>query len=96
LSALGLSLPQLLRANQTAGDTGSASFGRAKNVIFLWLPGGPQQPETFDPKPEAFAEIRGEFKPIATSVPGIQICELFRERLPSRINTPLFVRWFTF
>jgi hypothetical protein len=86
LSAFGLSLPHLLRASETsntkplaapalAGEVGSA-FGKAKNVIVLWLQGGPPQHETFDPKPDAPAEIRGEFKPIATNVPGIRFCEL--------------------
>jgi hypothetical protein len=77
LSLLGLSLPGLVHARQTAEDSrAGTSFGKAKNVIFLWLQGGPPQHETFDPKPEAPAEIRGEFEPIATNVPGIQICEL--------------------
>lgn len=81
LSCLGISLPDLLRAQalaktQSDAASGSPSFGRAKNVIFLWLQGGPPQHETFDPKPDAPAEIRGEFKPIATNVPGIQFCEL--------------------
>ena len=85
LSSLGLSLPHLLLAGEAprrpdttprlAGDLGS-TFGKAKNVIFLWLQGGPPQHETFDPKPDAPAEIRGEFKPIATNVPGIRFCEL--------------------
>ena len=86
LSALGVSLPDLLRAGEAAsprpgptpklaGDLGS-TFGKAKNVIFLWLQGGPPQHETFDPKPDAPAEIRGPFKPIATNVPGIRFCEL--------------------
>ena len=56
-----------------AGPTWRATFGRAKNVIFLWLQGGPPQHETFDPKPDAPAEIRGAFRPIATNVPGIQL-----------------------
>ncbi|HEY2250581.1 MAG TPA: DUF1501 domain-containing protein [Planctomycetaceae bacterium] len=75
---LGLSLPQLVQARTQSADEAraGASFGKAKNVIFLWLQGGPPQHETFDPKPDAPAEIRGEFKPIATNVPGIQICEL--------------------
>lgn len=51
-------------------------FGAAKNIIWLFLSGGPSQYETFDPKPDAPAEIRGTFRPIATSVPGTQICEL--------------------
>jgi hypothetical protein len=86
LSALGVSLTDVLRANETrsaqagaapklAGDLGS-TFGKARHVIYLWLQGGPPQHETFDPKPDAPAEIRGLFKPIATNVPGIRFCEL--------------------
>jgi hypothetical protein len=85
LSAAGLSLADVLRAADSvsrpaaapklAGELGS-TFGRAKGVIYLWLQGGPPQHETFDPKPDAPAEIRGEFKPIATNVPGIRFCEL--------------------
>jgi len=82
LSALGLSLPQLLGArNLSAAPSSSplplsATFGKAKNVIFLWLQGGPPQHETFDPKPNAPLEIRGPFAPIATNVPGIDFSEL--------------------
>ncbi len=78
LSALGLSLPALLEAHQAGPAVAALSrtFGRVKNVLFLWLQGGPPQHETFDPKPDAPAEVRGEFKPIATNVPGIHICEL--------------------
>jgi hypothetical protein len=86
LSGLGLSLPTLLNAtrvsatptrppNSLSGDLGG-TFGKAKNVICLWLQGGPPQHETFDPKPNAPLEIRGPFKPIHTNVPGIQFCEL--------------------
>ncbi|MBI3837072.1 MAG: DUF1501 domain-containing protein [Planctomycetia bacterium] len=78
LNLLGLSLPTLLAA-QSRGATAASSdptFGRAKNVIYLWLQGGPPQHETFDPKPDAPLEIRGPFKPISTNVPGIQVCEL--------------------
>src|SRR5262245_59644184 len=76
LSTLGLSLPALLQASPTVNRARDTAVGRAKNVIYLWLQGGPPQHETFDPKPNAPEEIRGEFKPIATNVPGIQICEL--------------------
>lgn len=78
LSLMGLGLPQLLAAADRTSQTPPVdpTFGRAKNVIFLWLAGGPPQHETFDPKPEAPVEIRGPFKPIRTSVPGIQVCEL--------------------
>ena len=87
LSALGLSVSGLLRAAERplpssaalprlGRDLQGTTFGRAKNVIFLWLQGGPPQHETFDPKPDAPAEIRGLFQPIATNVPGIRFCEL--------------------
>jgi hypothetical protein len=59
-----------------AGGLDGATFGRARNVIFLWLQGGPPRHETFDPKPDASAEVRGPFRPIATNVPGINFCEL--------------------
>ncbi len=74
----GLSLPQLLAAKQIAqpASVSDKAFGRAKNVIFLYLAGGPPQHETFDPKPNAPDGIRGPFKPISTNVPGIQFCEL--------------------
>jgi hypothetical protein len=83
LGALGLSLPALLQAGQTPAPRSAAplnlrgaTFGKAKNVIFLWLQGGPPQHETFDPKPDAPVDIRGPFRPIATNVPGIRFCEL--------------------
>ena len=77
LSVLGLSLPSLLRARaQGSPASATSTFGRAKNVIFLYLAGGPPQHETFDPKPNAPAEIRGEFQPIHTNVPGIHFGEL--------------------
>jgi hypothetical protein len=87
LSVVGLSLADLLGAQArpapakitaSSSPTGleGATFGRAKSVIFLWLQGGPPQHETFDPKPDAPAEIRGPFKPIATNVPGTRFCEL--------------------
>ena len=71
----GLSLADLVKAAPQTDGFGS-SFGRAKNIIFLYLCGGPPQHETFDPKPDAPAEIRGPFKPIQTNIPGIQFCEL--------------------
>lgn len=68
-----LALGQTQRAEESAQ---SSLFGRAKNLIWLYMAGGPSQYETFDPKPDAPAEIRGVFNPIATNVPDIQICEL--------------------
>jgi hypothetical protein len=66
----GLTLPQLLAAEARAG------VGRShKAVIMVYLPGGPPHQDMFDLKMDAPAEIRGEFKPIKTNVPGIEICE---------------------
>lgn len=48
-----------------------------KSCILLWMDGGPSHVDTFDPKPDAPAEVRGDLKSIATSVPGIRICEKF-------------------
>ena len=68
----GLALPDLLRAESQLGK------GRShKAIINVFLPGGPPHQDMWDIKPDAPAEIRGEFKPIATNVPGIQIGELF-------------------
>src|SRR3954452_20446673 len=50
--------------------------GKAKQCIVLFLMGGPPQHSTWDPKPDAIAEVRGEFGPIATRVPGVRICSL--------------------
>lgn len=66
----GLTLPQLLAAEAQAGVR-----KQQKAVIMIFLPGGPPHQDMFDMKPDAPAEIRGEFKPIKTKVPGIEICE---------------------
>lgn len=80
LSALGLSLP-LLQQQRTLGANGgsvaSSAFGKAKSCIVLFLMGGPPQHSTFDPKPLAPVEVRGEFAPIRSVVPGIDLCELW-------------------
>jgi hypothetical protein len=67
----GLALPELLRAEAAAGIRGSH-----KAVIMIFLPGGPPHQDFLDLKPNAPAEIRGEFSPLKTNVPGIEICEL--------------------
>lgn len=78
LSALGLSLGGYLRGRSAHADTKSfAHFeGTAKSVIHIWLPGGWAQQETFDPKPLAPAEYRGDMKPIDTALVGVQFNEL--------------------
>lgn len=80
LGLLGLSLPEMLARQRwaTASEARSGeSFGRAKACILLFMWGGPAHQDTWDLKPEAPAEIRGEFRPISTNVPGIEICEHF-------------------
>jgi hypothetical protein len=67
-----LGLVQQARATEAAA---SPSRRAAANCILIWMDGGPSHIETFDPKPDAPAEVRGEFAPISTNVPGIQICE---------------------
>ena len=66
----GLSLPQILQAQAQAGERRAH-----KAVIMIFLPGGPSHQDMFDLKMDAPSEVRGEFRPIATNVPGIQICE---------------------
>jgi hypothetical protein len=70
----GLSLPSLLRAE--AKNQASASRSRHKSVIMVYLAGGLAHQDTFDLKPDAPADIRGEFKPIPTRLPGVEIGEL--------------------
>jgi uncharacterized protein (DUF1501 family) len=74
LGMLGLTLPGLLQGRAAAADRRTP--GRARSCILLCLLGGPPQHETWDPKPDAPAEVRGPFRPIATSVPGLRVCEL--------------------
>jgi hypothetical protein len=70
--AAGFTLPQLLRAEENAGITSSR-----KSVILIYLVGGPPHQDMFDLKPNAPQEIAGPWRPIATNVNGIQICEAF-------------------
>ncbi|MEQ8791742.1 MAG: DUF1501 domain-containing protein [Pirellulaceae bacterium] len=72
LGMLGLTLGGYLR-RANAGEVAAAA--KAKSAIFVYLGGGPPHLDMFDMKPEAPAEIRGEFRPIATNVGGVEICE---------------------
>ena len=82
----GLSLPQILRAEAEAGVRGSH-----KAVIMVFLSGGPPHQDMVDLKPDAPVEIRGEFDPIRTNVPGIDICEHL-PRLAARAHKYALVR----
>jgi hypothetical protein len=77
----GFQLPSLLAAE--ARKPASERPGKAKNVILLYLLGGAATQDMFDLKPDAPAEVRGDFRPVDTNVPGIRICE----------HLPLSSRW---
>ena len=72
---LGLGLCDLLRLQARASEPG-AKPGRNVNCILIWMDGGPSHYESFDPKPDAPSEIRGEFKAIPTKIPGAQFSEV--------------------
>lgn len=76
IGALGAGASLSLPTVQTALATSASSFGKARSVIVLFLYGAPSQFDTLDPKPDAPQEVRGDFKPISTSLPGIAACEL--------------------
>ena len=75
---MGLALPDVLRQEaraQTRPERGGG-FGRANALLFLYLQGSPSHIDLWDPKPDAPAEYRGEFAPIATTVPGMMLGEV--------------------
>ena len=69
----GLGLSDVMRARAAAGHVTAAPD---TSVIFIWLAGGPSHLETYDMKPDAPEEYRGQFRPISTNVPGMDVCEL--------------------
>jgi Protein of unknown function (DUF1501) len=75
LGAAGLTLSNLLRHEARAADKPAAASGRKPSVIILWMRGGPSHFETWDPKPDAPAEYRGEFGVTPTNVAGVQLCD---------------------
>ncbi len=87
---LGLSLPRLLR-----GAERSVTFKpRAKSVIFLFQWGGPSQLDTFDMKPDAPDTVRSPYRPISSSAPDIQVCELLPE-MAKRMHHVSLIRTMT-
>jgi hypothetical protein len=68
----GVGLSNVLRAEDESGSKSSH-----KAIINIYMPGGPSHMDLWDLKPDAPAEVRGDFRPIATNVPGIEICEMF-------------------
>lgn len=78
LAGLGLSLGDLLRL-EAAAETETAKLPKAKAVIQIYMPGGMAHQETFDPKPSAPVEYRGEMSSIETVIPGVRFNELLKE-----------------
>lgn len=75
LSALGLTLPGFLRLRELTAAAPASGSKKSVNCILLWMQGGPSHIDTFDPKPEAPAEIRGEFGTVPTTHAGIRLTE---------------------
>src|SRR5438105_3129811 len=75
LATLGLSLPGFLRLQAQAAAATPTAGKKNINCILMWMQGGPSHHETFDPKPDAPAEVRGEFNTIPTTLPGVRIAE---------------------
>src|SRR5262245_28715246 len=73
ISALNLTLPRVLAADEQRSRSGTAPA--ADSCILVFLNGGPSHLDMWDMKPELPKEMRSEFKPVATSVPGVQVCE---------------------
>src|SRR6516164_7075370 len=76
----GLTLAEMLRQRAEASPfraPATAARSRAKSAIMIYLPGGPSHMDMYDLKPDAPEEFRGEFRPIQTNVPGVEICEHF-------------------
>ena len=85
IGLMGLGMNHLGLIRSLAGAQTTTSNGKARNVIYIFLSGGLAQHESFDMKPEAPREIRGEFSPIRTRTPGLHICEHLPE-LAKRIK----------
>jgi hypothetical protein len=79
LGGLGLTLPQMLKMQAAAAGGSSSTFGKAKSVIHVYLPGGMAHQESFDPKPFASTEYRGPYGTVDTKIPGEKFSENFKE-----------------
>lgn len=81
-TSLGLGLPDVLRVRAAESSSSGSSRSGRKSLIVFWTHGGMSQQDTYDMKPDAPAEFRGPYAPIATSVPGLQITEKFPCQAP--------------
>src|SRR6478752_6559863 len=77
IGALGLGAGSLSLADVLRAESSAPTPSRPKSVIHIFLGGGPPHQDMWEIKTDAPREIRGEFQPISTNVPGIQICEVF-------------------
>ena len=91
IGASSLSLADIFRAESRASAAGGSTGSRHKAVINIFLGGGPPHQDMWDLKPDAPSEIRGEFKPISTAVPGLQIGETF-PKIAARMNRFAVIR----
>jgi uncharacterized protein (DUF1501 family) len=96
LGLMNLTLPGLLAGRSAAANVGGATTrsGRAKSCILLFMWGGPAHQDTWDLKPDAPLDVRGQFQPIDTNVSGIQICEHFPQ-LARRMDQLCVIRSMT-
>ena len=85
LSVVGLNLPALLAHESRR----AAPSRKPKSCLLFFLEGGPSHIDLWDMKPAAPAEVRGEFKPIPTTIPGLQVCE----HLPKLPGKCIISRW---
>jgi hypothetical protein len=94
---LGISLADILSLQAQATDAASpeakskSGWGKAKNVIFIFLQGGPSHIDIWDPKPDAPSNVRGEFKPIKSNVPGIYLSEVM-PKLAKQMDKATLIR----
>ena len=72
---LRIGLPALLGTSATRAESTAPGFGKAKSVLVVFTSGGQSQLDTWDPKPDMPLEVRGAFGTIATSVPGLRVCD---------------------
>lgn len=75
LASLGLTLDGFFRLKAQASEAAPARRSSNVNCILMWMQGGPSHIDTLDPKPDAPAEVRGEFGTVQTRIPGVRICE---------------------
>src|SRR3954467_11542349 len=95
MSMAGISLADILRLQANAAESpaakGKAGWGQAKSVIFVSLQGGPSHIDIWDPKPDAPSNVRGDFKPIKSNVPGIWLSEVM-PKLAQQMDKATLIR----